>query len=405
MISAMLGTSRLCTLLLCTSLFLCGCYNKADTTKPYIHPKTANSGASSTLHIDSSKSLDGYLQIDCNFFDHDGNVVLKFSNHRCELMDEEGLIFWSGIKEIGVSTPSNRVIWSKPINGHHDFHVDKELKIGVAVVRRKSVYSGRPIPYDQANEKAPYRGGEIWHDGIELYNLRGEKVFSWYADEHLPELSRILEKSGQTVDEGYYVNPQGYPVGVKINSATILKNHPQKNYSRVFADGNIVVSFQKLDYLAIIHRKSSQLLWNFKVHRNNLLKGGVHYVRQIKNGNLLFFENHAEFKDNAELSSRNTISQAVEFDMLTKRRVWTYPREPENGFHNPDGCSASRLENGNTLVAYDYPGRILEVTRSGEIVWDRVVKKKLGHQSVNLMGARKISKPVFNRFIANAKKQ
>ena len=47
---------------------------------------------------------------------------------------------------------------------------------------------------------------------------------------------------------------------------------------------------------------------------------------------------------------------------------WVYEKPGE--FHSPFISGAQRLDNGNTLVCQGVDGRVFEVTRAGEIVWD-----------------------------------
>jgi hypothetical protein len=48
--------------------------------------------------------------------------------------------------------------------------------------------------------------------------------------------------------------------------------------------------------------------------------------------------------------------------------AWTYSNG--DGFYSAFISGAQRLENGNTLICSGAPGRIFEVTRDGEVVWD-----------------------------------
>ena len=52
--------------------------------------------------------------------------------------------------------------------------------------------------------------------------------------------------------------------------------------------------------------------------------------------------------------------------------VWRYAADPPDSFYSIKRSSAQRLPNGNTLTADAMGGRIFEVTREGETVWDFV---------------------------------
>ena len=52
--------------------------------------------------------------------------------------------------------------------------------------------------------------------------------------------------------------------------------------------------------------------------------------------------------------------------------VWTYQSSPATNFYSAEISGAQRLPNGNTLITESDGGRLFEVTRRGEIVWNFV---------------------------------
>lgn len=375
-----------------------GCQNQPSRDKKYLKPISTSENATALLFHDTQRSFDGYLKLNCNFYDKSGNLILEFSNSFCHLMTDRGLIFWASPQNIGVSSLNKVELWSKPINGHHDFYVDEDGEVGLAVVRRKSSRQSLSKPSFKQQS-------EVWHDGVEGYDISGNKVISWYSDDAFDQLSRISQDSKKNIEDTYYINPNGLPIGIKINSATIVKNHPFARYRPEFSDGNVLISLNRLGLLIIVNPKNGDIVWSYHFHQDSQLSGGAHHVRFLKNGNILLLENQALFKVGLSPLPQNTISQAVELDPLTKRRIWTYPTDDTHGFHNPDGSSAVRLENGNTLIAYDYAARILEIAPDGEIFWDLSVKKPDGSQNIDLMGATKISREHFERFLQKAQRR
>lgn len=114
---------------------------------------------------------------------------------------------------------------------------------------------------------------------------------------------------------------------------------------------------------------------------------GQHHAHMIPTGlpgegNVLVFDNGSVggFGRNAagELTSalyERGYSRVIEIDPTTHARVWSY-EQPEPG---ADGTpvlnafnlsSAQRLPNGNTFVDEGNTGRLFEVDRDGEIVWE-----------------------------------
>jgi len=60
--------------------------------------------------------------------------------------------------------------------------------------------------------------------------------------------------------------------------------------------------------------------------------------------------------------------------------VWSYagPR-----FYGSNISGAQRLQNGNTLVTEGPSGRLFEVTKEGQIVWEYIYPQFSGAQSAN----------------------
>ena len=57
-------------------------------------------------------------------------------------------------------------------------------------------------------------------------------------------------------------------------------------------------------------------------------------------------------------------------DPLTGEIAWQYIAKPPDTFYSWARGSNERLANGNTLIAESDPGRLLEVTHAGDIVWE-----------------------------------
>ncbi|MEI7899292.1 MAG: aryl-sulfate sulfotransferase [bacterium] len=58
--------------------------------------------------------------------------------------------------------------------------------------------------------------------------------------------------------------------------------------------------------------------------------------------------------------------------LLSNQIVWSYHSKASHGMFSHIGSGAQRLANGNTLVCADTEGHIIEVTPSGEAVWEYI---------------------------------
>jgi hypothetical protein len=93
-------------------------------------------------------------------------------------------------------------------------------------------------------------------------------------------------------------------------------------------------------------------------------------------GNLLVFDNQGEAGYPAAELQVTGGSRVLEIDPVTQQIVWEYTGQdsdrPTWTFHSSFISSARRLPNGNTLIDEGMNGRIFQVTRTGEIVWEYI---------------------------------
>jgi uncharacterized protein (UPF0248 family) len=92
-----------------------------------------------------------------------------------------------------------------------------------------------------------------------------------------------------------------------------------------------------------------------------------HDPRPLPNGNVLIFDNGTHRPDHPA-----TFSRVIEVDPRTSEIVWEYVDQSLFEFFSPYISGAQRLANGNTLICEGVHGRIFEVTRAGEVVWEYV---------------------------------
>jgi len=65
-------------------------------------------------------------------------------------------------------------------------------------------------------------------------------------------------------------------------------------------------------------------------------------------------------------------SRVLELRPDTMQVVWSYGGRPDQPLESLVRSSESRLANGNTLIVESDGGRVLEVTPSGNLVWEFV---------------------------------
>jgi hypothetical protein len=146
------------------------------------------------------------------------------------------------------------------------------------------------------------------------------------------------------------------------NAVKVLGRHPAAENS-AFRPGNVLISIKHLDLIAVVDMELEQVVW--------ALSGMWRYQHEpvlLDNGNILVFDN----------AGRGGRSRVLEFEPATQRIVWSYPQPGDHDLMS--GCCGSvrRLSNGNTLITESSPGRALEVTGAGEVVWEWLNPHRMG---------------------------
>jgi hypothetical protein len=129
----------------------------------------------------------------------------------------------------------------------------------------------------------------------------------------------------------------------------------------VMPNGDTVFSCRSNSRVGIIDAASKQLRWKYGapdvVHQ--------HHASALPNGNVQIF-------DNGMHRIGMPYSRVVEVDPRSSTIVWEYAGEPPEQFFSGHISGAERQPNGNVLICEGASGRVFEVTRRGETVWEWV---------------------------------
>lgn len=116
--------------------------------------------------------------------------------------------------------------------------------------------------------------------------------------------------------------------------------------------GDIVFSARNADRVAVIDAKTGQIKWKFNdIH-------GQHNPTFVGDDLIQVF-------DNGHHSSR-----IIEVNTRTDEITWEFRGIPASQFFSGHISGASRLDGGNVLVCEGTSGRLFEVTRQHEVVWE-----------------------------------
>lgn len=249
---------------------------------------------------------------------------------------------------------NSKVIWKYAGKVHHALDVRPD---GTVYVLDHRIVDGPSIGFDWTEEP-------VLDDGILVLDSRGKpfkRVSLAKAIEHSPYASVIdrLVRYADFQQLGDYLHTNDLQVLTETTAAMIPNARA----------GDVLVSLRNLDSLAVIDMQKETVVW--------WLRGGwlhQHDVDLLANGDLMLFDNLGSFGTAG--------SRVVEFDPASEKTVWSYSGGPGDPLYSEIRSAQQRLPNGNTLITDSDQHRIVEVTRSGDIVWEyynpaRIDKKRV----------------------------
>ena len=133
------------------------------------------------------------------------------------------------------------------------------------------------------------------------------------------------------------------------------------NSLNITPDGDLLVTYRLIDVVGQVDRKDGNFRWKWG-------HGEIshpHHVTALQNGNVMLFDNGTHRRG-------QPYSRVVEFNPGTREIDWEYTASPDVSFYSHNISSAERLPNGNTLICEGAHGRIFEVTRNKELVWEYI---------------------------------
>lgn len=232
---------------------------------------------------------------------------------------------------------NSNVLWIYDEPVHHDFEVMADGSIWV-IAR-------------EATTRAHIHDGAWLLDDV-IYHLDGE-------GQELGERVSVLESFEASASYRDWVDEARLPTGTDIFHTNSLEI--QEGGRRV------LVSIRSLGVVAMLGLDGEQVDW--------ALEGPwrMQHEAQLVGGSILLF-------DNAGLGDQ---SRVIELDRETHSIVWSYT---EPGFLSKGAGAQQRLPNGNVLISESEAGRIVEVTRSGEVVWEFVNPRTVGDALDRVLG-------------------
>jgi Arylsulfotransferase (ASST) len=317
-------------------------------------------------------------------------------------VDWDGRIVWRFSELEQIADPGSPVRFAA--RQHHDYQREGSPVGYFAPGQAPRAGGGRTLVLVHEDVKnqaiSPH---PLLDDRIIELDEQGKIVWSWHPHEHVDELG-----FDTTQREVLARSPNLRPLAtgavgdwLHINSVSYLgpNRHWESGDAR-FHPSNVIWGSREANIIAIVDKQTGKVVWRLGPHYAGTpaldALGwiiGQHHPHLIPAGlpgagNLLVFDNggwagygpsHPAAKDGTKSVLRD-YSRVLEIDPITLRVVWQYtPAEAgfvlpldASRFYSPFISSAQRLPNGSTLITEGSNGRILEVTREHELVWEYV---------------------------------
>jgi hypothetical protein len=231
-------------------------------------------------------------------------------------------------------------------------------------------------------------------------NLTG---FVWHANEHYNEMGfSNVAKIGIHCQIMIYLFRSTFQGWLHINSISELgENHWFDEGDERFNPRNIILDSRQANFIAIIDRETGKIVWRVGPDYSKGTEAGQklgqiigqHHAHMIPKGlpgegNILVFDNggYGGYEVlGLPCQHLRFYSRVIEFNPITYDIVWKYEKKfPLNErFYSDRISGAQRLPNGNTLICEGNKGRIFEVTKMNEIVWEYVYPGPTGDYTHN----------------------
>jgi len=260
-----------------------------------------------------------------------------------------GNLLWSGETPEGPSPGGGKggllreydwdgnVVWEyHDDNQHHDFRRLKNgntIYIGWEKMPKKS--QSRIVGAEPGSED---ENGDTWSDYLREISPKGKVVWEWHAH------------SDMKIEE--------FPLHIMSTRKEFL----HCNTCFELPNGDIMLSFRKNSMIVVVDKKTKRISKKWQ----NDSWGQQHDCQLLENGNVLIFAN------GIHVTGGVYSSKVIEFDWNSGNEVWSYSGSPRWTFFSPNISGAQRQMNGNTLICEGLNGRIFEVTKDGQIVWDYI---------------------------------
>ncbi len=334
---------------------------------------------------------------------HTGERSTKFSmqDYRDLVqLDWDGRIVWQFNEYEYIEDPGEKPQWMARV--HHDYQRQGN-PVGYYVPGMDaSPLGGNTMILGHKNLNCPEISDKpLLDDTIYEVSWKGKILWEWVCSEHFEEFG-FREDAKNVLSRDPNMRPCGGGMGdwMHINSMSLLgPNKWHDAGDERFHPENIIADGRETNIIFIISKKTGEIVWKVGPYYDYTPEKslgwiiGQHHAHMIPRGlpgegNILVYDNggwagYGAISPGSPTGIKNALrdySRVIEFDPTTLKTVWQMtPQEAgfahptdSNRFYSPFISSAQRLPNGNTLITEGSGGRIIEVTRQHELVWEYI---------------------------------
>jgi hypothetical protein len=233
----------------------------------------------------------------------------------------------------------SRVIWRYSDNAHHSFDVGPNGKI----------YALRHAYEDRRHEFAKQLRTPMLEDSVVILSESGT------------ELRRIdvLSAFANSKFKNYLSSFESDKLGDHTHCNAIDVISPAFAEKNGFCTtGDVMLSLRNPSLLAILNLQRQEIVWAAR---------GVwerqHDSDPLENGNIMLFDNQGN-------RGEGGTSRILEWNPASGAIEWCFQGNRNDRFESKVRGGQQLLPNGNVLIAESNNGRLIEVTREGEIAWE-----------------------------------
>jgi hypothetical protein len=179
---------------------------------------------------------------------------------------------------------------------------------------------------------------QMWADVLREITPDGKTVWEWRSWEHLDFAQH------------------------RICPLESRKEWTHLNSVQPGPDGTLLVSFRLSSVVALLDRQTGALRWSYGPGELS----HQHHATWLPDGHVLIFDN------GCHRPRAPSFSRVVEVDPAKNEIVWRYQAPTVLAFFSFMVSGAERLAGGNTFITEGATGRLFEVTKDGDIVWEYV---------------------------------